>query len=275
MLLLSSATRILATKRPPDANHPYFTRAPHSGRLFNKSPQYWSTLRICRQSQRGTRVSEVNMASRSLSWAFVAPNNKGCRSSSTPGSHPRYLFLKNYQGTSLRSPFFFLLLDSFLESLLVCESPVFAASAAGAVPAASLFDSVPAASVFAGVSVAPSAAGGFFAASSVVAVLAFVGATTAVAGAVPASFGGSLVAGGLPAPSLVVPSVPAGATFSDGAVVSPAPLPPAVPVAISPVPPTPSLDFPPGDSRSAVVIVSVSGSMLGSPVLAAARNSSP
>ena len=50
------------------------------------------------------------------------------------------LFLRtNYQGTILRSPFFFLLLDSFLGSLLLCESPVFAASVA------SLFASVPAA----------------------------------------------------------------------------------------------------------------------------------
>ena len=69
---------------------------------------------------------------------------------------------KNYQGTILRRPFFFLLVDSFF------ESPVFAASVAldfVSVPAAaaSLFASVPAAdaSGFAGVSDVFSAAGAF------------------------------------------------------------------------------------------------------------------
>ena len=121
----------------------------------------------------------------------------------------------------MRNPFFFLLLDSFLESSLFVESPVFAASVAGAELAS-------VASLFAGVSAAPAAAGGFFAASSLAAAgVAVVGAVqqSGAAGvdSVPASFGGSLVAGALAVPSLV-----AGAAFSDP-TVSAVPVDPACP----------------------------------------------
>ena len=200
------------------------------------------------------------------------PKTKGCGLRHTPYLlYPLWMVqtskLRNYQGTSLRSPFFFLLLDSFLESLF-CASPVFAASVAGA----SLLASVPvaAASLFAGVSAAPSAVGGFFAASSLVEGVAVV---PAGAGAVPASLGCSLVAGALAAASL-----PAGATFSDVPVVSAAPFPPGdtvatIPVVAPPAPPRPV--FPPGVSMSAGDIESVSGCRLGAPVLAAVISSVP
>ena len=100
----------------------------------------------------------------------------------------------NYQGTSLRSPFFFLLVDSFLESLF--ESPAFDASVA------SLFASVPvvAASLFA--SPAGAAASVFeVAAGSLVLSTAEAGfaagspAAEAVGGAAAAGVLGALVVG--------------------------------------------------------------------------------
>jgi hypothetical protein len=129
-----------------------------------------------------------------------------------PKPHPPFTPLirpKTYQGTSFRSPFFFLLLDSFLESLL-CASPGFAASVASlfvSVPAAaaSLFASAPAASGFApaGVSVAAAAVGG----------AEVFGASVAAVGAELDSLGVSVVAGAVAGVSVVVASLPAGATF--------------------------------------------------------------
>src|SRR5580704_9679409 len=176
MLLLSSATRILATKRPPDVLHPFFARQTRRScksllgrknsqtlrvRRFFKTPQYWSIRRISRQSQRSTRVSEMDMALRRHSRAMASQKTRGA-APAAPLTPITFFGLRNYQGTILRRPFFFLLLDSFFESL------VFAASVAsdfGSVPAAaaSLFGSAPAAvaSGFAGVSDVLSAAGGF------------------------------------------------------------------------------------------------------------------
>src|SRR5271155_2949660 len=189
----------------------------------------------------------------------------------------------DYQGTSLRSPFFFLLLDSFLsfESPL-CASPVFAASDAGAASAGavSLFASVPgaAASLFAGVSVVPPVvlpvAGGFFAAASLpVLPAAAAGATAGVSAG--ASLGCSVVAGSAAAPSAggVALSVPP--TVSALAVE---PDPPAVILATNPVVPPPlpaSSDFDPPDNKSAVDRLSDSGSMVGVPFLAAVSISTP
>src|SRR5580700_11240100 len=187
MLLLSSATRILATKRPPDLLHPCFASRPRCGRTehqplcgrtehrplygraFIKTPEYWSIRRIARQSQRTTSVSEMNMASTTLPGGPQPQKTGGAAEAAPPVPSP-FLVRNNYQGTSLRNPFFFLLLDSFFASPLFCESSVFAASVASLFDSApatapSLFASVPVAgaSAFAGVSVAPSAAGGFFA----------------------------------------------------------------------------------------------------------------
>src|ERR1700741_3763776 len=97
MLLLSSATRILATERPPGS----------TGYRHNQLKLYWSTRTCRRQSPRNRCVSEVEMA---------ASANSTC----TKGQGPRALLasskLKNssedYQGISFFMPFF-LLLDSF------------------------------------------------------------------------------------------------------------------------------------------------------------------
>src|SRR5271170_2403846 len=146
---------------------------PPCGRVFIKTPQYWSTRRIGRQSPSCTCVSEMNMPSLSLRAASLGQKIRGAAWAAPP-FQSRFCIGANYQGTSLRNPFFFLLLDSFLESSLLWESPVFAASAAGAVPAAgvapaavaSLFVSAAAgtASLFAVVSVALASAGGVLAA---------------------------------------------------------------------------------------------------------------
>jgi len=234
---------------------------------------------MSRQSPRGTCVSEMNMPFPPLSGASLGQKTRGAALAAPLIRNPPLSLGADYQGTSLRNPFFFLLVDSFLESSLLCESPVFAASVAGVVLAsvASLFVSVPVveASLFAGVSAAPAAAGGFFAASSLAAALGVVVVGAVVAGApaagvnsVPASFGGSLVAG-----ALAVPSLTAGAAFSDP-TVSAVPVDPVVPgttVATIPVP-APPADFPPGVSKSPADW-SDSGCMFGAPVLAADRNS--
>src|SRR5580704_1005510 len=156
--------------------------------------------------------------------------------------------LANYQGTSLRNPFFFLLVDSFLESSVPCASPVFAASVAGAVPAAveSPFASpaAGAASLF---------AGELFAASSLAAALelagaAAVGAVVAGVSTVPASFGCSPVAGGV-----ATASEPAGATLSELLVAESAvPACPGTTTPTSAVPaaPPPAVCFPPGVNKS-------------------------
>src|SRR5580658_6972542 len=129
MLLLSSATRILATKRPPDVLHPYFAcqnskvshwqsscnrpetrllcgRNEHrmpDGRGFLKTPQYWSTRRIARQSQRGTRVSEMDMAC-FRPRQKEAHKNEGCGLKPHPVSHPRYVCCKKLPGHQLAQP---------------------------------------------------------------------------------------------------------------------------------------------------------------------------
>src|SRR5580658_3279724 len=266
MLLLSSATRILATKRPPDLLHPCFASRPlcgrteHQplcGRAFIETPEYWSIQRIGRQSPRTTSVSEMNMASTTLPGGLQPQKTGGAARAAPPVPSP-FLVRNNYQGTSLRNPFFFLLVDSFFWSPLFCESSVFAASVASLFDSApatapSLFASVPVAgaSAFAGVSVAPSAAGGFFAGSSLAAGLA-------VAGAVPASFGGS-----------VVPSLSVGATLSDVAAGSDVPPTPGVTTAMSPV----RAFDPPGVSMSIGDTLSDSGCKFGAPFLAATFNS--
>src|SRR5580704_9943408 len=118
MLLLSSATKILATERPPVDT----ATAPHT-----TAQLYWSIRSHMRQRELESCVSEVeyrasmpilcNQRKSGHLPAFCAP--LGC------------LFL-GYQGTTFLSPFFFLLLDSFLESFLssvLCELSVLFASA--------------------------------------------------------------------------------------------------------------------------------------------------
>src|ERR1700722_974330 len=105
MLLLSSATRILATKRPPDVLHPFFARQTCRARNCSamtekataprlpiiKTPQYWSIRRIGRQSQRGTGVSEMDMASLTPFRCLHRAKKQRVRPEPHPSSHPRYL----------------------------------------------------------------------------------------------------------------------------------------------------------------------------------------
>ncbi len=55
--------------------------------LMIRTPEYWSTRRIGRQSQRTGRVSEMNMALRTPFGAGSYPNKEGVRLS----PHPLYL----------------------------------------------------------------------------------------------------------------------------------------------------------------------------------------
>src|SRR5271165_3649900 len=216
MLLLSSATRILATERPPDNPHQPLTE-------FQTVLEH-SSERASISTERS--VSEVDMV-RFLS--ATCPKGQGVR----PKSHPlNYLeqfsaaaggAALRYQGMSLLSPFF-LLLDSFW----FCES------AAGGVPsvfaesvAAALVDgAVP--SVFAGSLAAASVAGGLPVVPSLVVVAAASGVVAAggsVADMVPVV---ESLAGAVFTSSVVVPAggVPLGAA-SPGTTVATIPLFPA------------------------------------------------
>src|SRR5208337_3401115 len=158
MLLLSSATRILTTERPPNN--------PHQPRMEIQTVLEHSCGGASITTKR--HVSEVDMA-RSVST--TCPKGLGVR----PKSHPlKYLerfsaaagrAASNYQGMSFLSPFF-LLLDSFcfFESVAGAVPSVFAESVAaalvaGAVPSV-LAASLVSAPVAGGVEVAPLAAGG-------------------------------------------------------------------------------------------------------------------
>src|SRR6266849_4122354 len=82
MLLLSSATRILATEHPPTILDP---RGPHLARGHTKwpTPMYWSIRWIARQSQQGRCVSEVNTRVWAPANRPMAPKTQGVRSCST------------------------------------------------------------------------------------------------------------------------------------------------------------------------------------------------
>src|SRR5712692_9416324 len=180
-----------------------------------------------------------------------------------PGS--RILSLSLYQGTILRKPFFFLLVDSllFLASApfggLLCASVGFAALPSEVAPAAegSAFASAPVVPV-------PAAVEG---AAPFVAPPPLVAAGSA--GDV-GSLGGSLPAGGF----AELPS--AGAAVFSAPLVVPFELPPAVTVATIPevAPPAPIRDCPPL-AKISPVEVSVSGCRFGGPVFAAACSSAP
>src|SRR6267143_5268638 len=132
MLLLSSATRILATKHPPTIPHPCTPRRPLRGHTESPSPMYWSILPGRRQRQRVTRVSEMNTVPQPPEPPSF-PNTKGVRIVLAPPFHfPIFFLAGSYQGTILRSPFFFLLVDSFFLSSFI---PFCALSEAGAASA--------------------------------------------------------------------------------------------------------------------------------------------
>src|SRR6266849_1068287 len=180
-----------------------------------------------------------------------------------PGS--RILSLSLYQGTILRKPFFFLLLDSllFLASAPfgepLCASVGFAALPSEVVPAAEgpAFASAPV------VPVPPAAEG----TAPFVAPPPLVAADAAVGSAGDAgSLGGSRPAGAF----TELPS--AGAAVFSAPLVVPFEPPPAVTVATIPevAPPAPIRDCPPL-AKISPVEVSVSGCRFGGPVSSAAR----
>src|SRR5882672_2413806 len=84
MLLLSSATRILATKHPPTIPHPCMPRQSQRGRTESPSPSYWSILPSGRQRQRVTRVSEVNTVPTPPEPSLLPQYKKGCGTSPHP-----------------------------------------------------------------------------------------------------------------------------------------------------------------------------------------------
>src|SRR4029077_16359808 len=94
MLLLSSATRILATNHPPTIPHPHTPR--QTCRSLAKPPasMYWSTLLGRRQRRRVLHVSEVNTVLSVYRTLFASPKKrKGCSLWPHPSSHSQMLVL--------------------------------------------------------------------------------------------------------------------------------------------------------------------------------------
>src|SRR5713226_8698947 len=184
---------------------------------------YWSTRWRARQSQRDRCVSEMNtMVSAPVKRQI--PYKQGARPHSAASPHCVSLnfrpTVKAYQGTIFLSPFFFLLVDSFL-----------------------LFPFVPA--CIASCAVAPSVLGASVAWPAVAVVASVFGAPSAVPAAAAPSAGFSAVAGGAFGSGCAVagaasfPSV-VGATFSALPVAAPAPPGIGVTSATIPVPPPPT-----------------------------------
>src|ERR1700674_3083582 len=252
MLLLSSATRILATKHPPTIPHPCMPRQPQRGHTESSSPMYWSILPGRRQRQRVKRVSEMNTVPQPPEPP-LRDNTKGARNASAPPFHSPLLVLNgSYQGTIFRSPFFFLLLDSFFLSSF---APVWVPSWAGVASA-----------------LAASLGGAAPAAASVLGVPSPVPATS-----VPPPFAESVTAGGALGSAGasafgVLPSVGA-ATFSAAPAVPL--LPPGVTVATIPVPVPGFLVWSPPVKISTPADVSDSGSNVGFPTREATCSSCP
>src|SRR5215471_12216657 len=121
MLLLSSATRILATERS-SGNH---TECCGTKMCADTVPLwYWSTEGVGRQRGWSSSVSEVDTGRAQLNNCPVSTDSDSIEREAGPPRH-------DYQGMTFLIPFFFLLVDS-LPLLLagVCEpSAGFAASA--------------------------------------------------------------------------------------------------------------------------------------------------
>src|SRR6266849_9495934 len=110
MLLLSSATKILATERPPEKLRPPHTQVLNRIGAFRVGRVNVNRSSVCRK---------VNTAFCNGLPAQDAPCAKFAKKKGREKTRPLPLrFLTRYQGTTLRSPFFFLLLDSFFESFL-------------------------------------------------------------------------------------------------------------------------------------------------------------
>src|SRR5438132_8883294 len=204
MLLLSSATRIFATERPPPIRclcwpHPCVAVRMTYANLLEHPFQFASI-------SRGQPCVGSEYCTHGPSRGVVfGPKTHGIRSSMTvprsvsPDLRPA---AKPYQGTIFFRPFFFLLVDSFLASPL--DPFCFPSCAAGSVLAASLAWPAVAgvSSVLPGSACWPDAAG-------VASVLGVVSAVPFAEFSVVGGAFGSACAAGVPSP----PSV-AGVTFS-------------------------------------------------------------
>src|SRR6266851_5003096 len=227
MLLLSSATRILATGT--SSNAPTHNRAATQNTAA--SLNYWSIGRGKRQRKLVIRVSEGNMP--------LLAQASACGIEAAA---------ENYQGMIFFSPFFFLLVDSFWGSAVLVLSAGFAFGSAAAVvplPVAPVV-SVPAVAA-GGLDVSVLAAGGFSAAGGAVPLVSPVVSPVA-AGAAPLPVS--------PLSTVEPPDAPlCGVATSTTAVLPVAPLPP----------PAPSCVLPPPLRMSTALVVSVSGSICGLP----------
>src|SRR5437660_2368665 len=255
MLLLSSATRIFATERPPPLRcrcwpHPCVAVQMTYSRLLEHPFQFASISRG--QPCVGSEYCTYGPLQRLIFGA----KTHGVRSSMTvprsvsPDLRPA---AKPYQGKIFFRPFFFLLVDSFLLSLLD-----FPSCAAASALAASLV--CPAA---AGISPVLLGSAGWPVAAGVAGVLGVVSAVPFAEFSVVGGAFGSPVAAGPASP----PSV-AGVTLSALLVL------PGVTVATIPVVVAPCDGLPPLNI-SIPVSLSESGVIVGFPVVAAARNSCP
>src|SRR5437660_3458657 len=256
MLLLSSATRIFATERPPPLRcrcwpHPCVAVQMTYSRLLEHPFQFASISRG--QPCVGSEYCTYGPLQRLIFGA----KTHGVRSSMTvprsvsPDLRPA---AKPYQGTIFFRPFFFLLVDSFLLSLLDFPSCAFLAASL-VWPAA------------AGVSSVLLGSPGWPVAAGVASVLGVVSAVPfAEFSVVGGAFGSAAAAGPASPPSV------AGVTLS-ALLVVPLVL-PGVTVATIPVVVAPCDGLPPLNI-SIPVSLSESGVIVGFPVVAAARNSCP
>src|SRR6266849_5757171 len=110
MLLLSSATKILATDRPPEIRLPPHTQVLNRIGAFRVGRVNVNRSGVCRK---------VNTVFWNGVPAQDAPYAKFAKKKGRGETRPYPLRCPHrYQGTTLRSPFFFLLLDSFFASFL-------------------------------------------------------------------------------------------------------------------------------------------------------------
>src|SRR5258708_21425430 len=108
MLLLSSATKILATERPPTI---LYARGPHLARGHTKwpLPMQWSIRLLARQCQRGKCVSEVNTMVWPIPWLPKQPKTQRARlpSAAPLGFLLFFALLSNSPGNEFFQAFLF------------------------------------------------------------------------------------------------------------------------------------------------------------------------
>src|SRR6266478_5452943 len=245
MLLLSSATRILATKHPPTIPHPCMPHRIAFSNVLEHPPRQASTPTgyACVGNEHGPLAPGA---------ALLPQYKRGAHCPRTPFHFPIFFLAGSYQGTIFRSPFFFLLVDSFFLSSFV---PFCTLSCVGAVSAlaASPGCAVPAAASVLG---APSA-------DPVASALPPFAESAAAGGALGSA--GASELGALPS---------AGAATFSAAPAVPL-LPPGVTVATIPVPVPGFLVWSPPVKISTPDDVSDSGSNVGFPTREATCSTCP